>query len=141
MLNGKILKSDLADDVSNKYFPDDFMFGTATAAYQIEGAWNEDGKGENIWDNYTHGHPEPNPLKNCISSFYEFIVYKKSVTLKFQEEQILMPYLNLKSIAYYVSHPLEIYIVAEKDISSKELSSAIYRHTFRPTRSIFLNIR
>ncbi|KAJ8963365.1 hypothetical protein NQ318_018838 [Aromia moschata] len=47
-----------ADDVSNKLFPDDFMFGTATAAYQVEGAWNEDGKGENIWDNYTHAHPD-----------------------------------------------------------------------------------
>lgn len=35
-------------------FKKDFVWGAATASYQIEGAWNEDGKGENIWDVYSH---------------------------------------------------------------------------------------
>lgn len=31
-------------------FSKDFMWGAASAAYQVEGAWNEDGKGPSIWD-------------------------------------------------------------------------------------------
>ncbi|PRO66590.1 glycoside hydrolase family 1 protein [Alkalicoccus urumqiensis] len=36
-----------------KPFPADFLFGSASAAYQIEGAWKTDGKGPSVWDVYT----------------------------------------------------------------------------------------
>lgn len=35
-------------------FPQDFTFGTATAAYQIEGAVTEDGRCPSIWDTFSH---------------------------------------------------------------------------------------
>ena len=35
-------------------FPDDFLFGSATASYQIEGAAQEDGRGPSIWDTFSH---------------------------------------------------------------------------------------
>ena len=35
-------------------FSEDFLWGTATASYQIEGAVHEDGRGTSIWDTFSH---------------------------------------------------------------------------------------
>ena len=35
-------------------FPKDFLWGAATAAFQVEGSWNKHGKGESIWDRFSH---------------------------------------------------------------------------------------
>ncbi|MGW3140035.1 GH1 family beta-glucosidase [Streptomyces sp. NPDC001139] len=44
----------MSDRIDLAAFPRDFLWGTATAAYQIEGAVAEDGRSPSIWDTYSH---------------------------------------------------------------------------------------
>src|SRR5262245_8577834 len=62
-------------------FPKDFYWGVATSSYQIEGAWNEDGKGLSIWDTYTHapGHIKNNDTGDVANDHYHR--YKEDVAL------------------------------------------------------------
>jgi beta-glucosidase len=64
-----------------RQFPEGFFWGTATASYQIEGAWNEDGKGPSIWDTYAH---TPGKIKNGDTGDVandHYHRYKEDVTL------------------------------------------------------------
>lgn len=40
--------------MTKKIFPKEFLWGSATASYQVEGGYNEDGRGQSIWDVFTH---------------------------------------------------------------------------------------
>ena len=62
---------------SLKSFPDDFLWGASTSAYQIEGAWDEDGKGPSVID--MAQHPEGVTDFKVASDHYHR--YKEDVAL------------------------------------------------------------
>jgi beta-glucosidase len=80
---------------SDVRFPEGFIWGIATASYQVEGAWNEDGKGESIWDRYTHqaGHIRGGATGDVACDHYH--LYPQDIDIIRQ--------LNLKSYRFSIS--------------------------------------
>jgi beta-glucosidase len=78
-------------------FPKNFWWGASTAAYQIEGAWKDDGKGESIWDHFAH---TPGKIKNndngdvACDSFH-----------RYAEDITLLRAMNLNSYRFSISWP------------------------------------
>src|SRR5258708_7130013 len=68
-------------EIEGAKFPEGFLWGMATASYQVEGAWNEDGKGESIWDRYTHtaGHVKGGDTGDAACDHYH--LYKQDIAL------------------------------------------------------------
>lgn len=62
-------------------FPKDFIWGTATAAYQIEGAYNQDGKGLSVWDDFTHKKGKIKNGENGDITCDHYNRYKEDVDL------------------------------------------------------------
>ncbi|KAF6215548.1 hypothetical protein GE061_010304 [Apolygus lucorum] len=77
-----VFSDDKLPIAAHTMFPKGFMFGAATAAYQVEGGWNADGKGMSVWDNYTHEHPDFVALnENADVSDDSYHLYKEDVQL------------------------------------------------------------
>ena len=98
--SGHRVISDLLEP-QNRYapfeFPPEFIFGAATAAHAIEGAWKEDGKGESIWDNFSHttGRVKGADTGDIACDSYH----------RFKEDVELLKKLNLKSYRFSISWP------------------------------------
>ena len=78
-------------------FPHGFLWGMATAAFQVEGAWNEDGKGESIWDRFCH---TPGTIKGAATGDIACDHYHR-----YQEDIGILKQLNQKSFRFSISWP------------------------------------
>lgn len=78
-------------------FPDNFLWGAATAAYQVEGAHDKDGKGPSIWDIFSH---QPGTTYQDTNGDVAVDHYHR-----FREDVALMAEMGLQSYRFSVSWP------------------------------------
>jgi beta-glucosidase len=76
-------------------FPPGFLWGSATASYQVEGAANEDGRGKSIWDTFSHtsGKTDRGDTGDVADDFYH----------RYPQDIALMRSLGLKTFRFSVS--------------------------------------
>jgi beta-glucosidase len=84
-----------ATEIEGAKFPDGFLWGMATASYQVEGAWNEDGKGESIWDRWAHSVGRVKGADTGDVACDHYHLYKQDIAL--------LKRLNQKSYRFSVS--------------------------------------
>jgi len=125
---------DSGDEESNiknlKKLPADFKWGAATAAYQVEGAWNEDGRGESVWDHFTHLYPhnvESGDRKNTDSTNGNVACDSYH---KFEEDIKMLKIMNAKYYRFSISWPRLFPDGQAKKVNGKwnvnELGAAYY---------------
>ncbi len=83
--------------IAGARFPKNFLWGMATSSYQVEGAWDADGKGESIWDRWAHTKGRIASGSNADVTCDQYHLYKDDVALLKQ--------LNQKSYRFSISWP------------------------------------
>src|SRR5258707_15822809 len=84
-------------DQLNRTLPSDFVWGAATASYQIEGATNEDGRGESVWDRFA---ATPGKVRNGDSGAVACDFYHR-----YREDIALMRELGIDAFRFSIAWP------------------------------------
>lgn len=115
-------------------FSENFLWGAATAATQIEGAWNEEGRGESIWDTLVHQgkHVSHGETADIACDHYH----------RWREDVEIMKELGLKSYRFSISWsrvlPGGTGLVNEKGLSFyRELCEALVQAGIKPMATLY----
>lgn len=82
---------------TSRSFPDGFLWGSATASYQVEGAVNEDGRGASIWDTFSHtpGKTHNGDTGDVADDYYH----------RYKEDIAIMKAIGLKTCRFSIAWP------------------------------------
>lgn len=86
-----------APAAQGRRFPNDFLWGTATASYQVEGAASEDGRAPSVWDTFSHtpGKTVNNATGDVADDHYH----------RYREDVQLMKTLGVKGYRFSIAWP------------------------------------
>jgi beta-glucosidase len=95
LLANQFINPLIANELNKAAFGNGFKWGVAAASYQIEGAWNIDGKGESVWDHFSHskGKIENGDTGDIATDFYH----------RYKEDIALIKALNFKIYRFSLS--------------------------------------
>ena len=120
--------------MSEYIFPEDFVWGAATASYQIEGAYDQDNKGESIWDRFTHqkGNILNNNTGDIACDHYN----------RYKQDVKLMKEIGLDSYRFSVSWP-RIFPNGKGKINQKgidfykRLTDELLKNNIKPVATLY----
>ncbi|KAL1224388.1 Beta-glucosidase 10 [Cardamine amara subsp. amara] len=88
-----VLGTSYSDAFTRKDFPENFLFGAATSAYQWEGAVDDDGRTPSVWDTFSHSNDRDNGDITCDGYH------------KYKEDVKIMAEMGLESFRFSISWP------------------------------------
>ncbi|KAK1416004.1 hypothetical protein QVD17_31792 [Tagetes erecta] len=135
-----LLNGCFADGINRKSFPNDFVFGTGSSAYQYEGAVNEDGRGPAIWDKIVKNFGNVSDFNNADVTVDQYHLYEANGSGHINQAGIdhynalinsLLAHIYGDALQALGHHSTERYIVAHNLLLTHASAYHIYKRKYK----------
>ncbi|KAK1416006.1 hypothetical protein QVD17_31794 [Tagetes erecta] len=135
-----LLNGCFADGINRKNFPNDFIFGTGSSAYQYEGAVKEDGRGQTIWDKIAKNFGNASDSSNADITVDQYHLYEANGSGHINQAGIdhynalinsLLAHIYGDALHELGHHSTERYIVAHNLLLSHASAYHIYKRKYK----------